>query len=80
MFNFTVPNFFYVKAFWEALSFALAGVAALLAYFGIIPAEYAVGTAVFMTWFMAVLKLFGIVPELRLREAIRSAIKVKGKK
>jgi hypothetical protein len=77
---FTLPDFFYVKAFWEALSFSLAGLAALLAYFGVIPVEWAVGSGVLLSWFLAILKLFGVVPELRMREAIKNSSLIKNKK
>lgn len=67
----TLPPFVYSKAFWTALSFALAGILGLLAYFQVIPAEWALGGGVILTWFLAILNLLGINPELRAKGLIK---------
>lgn len=79
-FKLTIPPLFYVKAFWETLSYAIAGVLALLAYLGKIPTDWAVGGAAILAWFLGVLSLIGIVPELRMRAAVKNAVVVKVKK
>ena len=56
-----MPPFVYSLAFWQALSYILA---AVVAFF--VP-EYALEAGVLLALFLAVLKLFGIVPELRAR-------------
>lgn len=61
----TLPPFFYAKAFWTALSYAIAGVLGLLAYFGVIDPTWALSGAAILAWFLAILELFGVVPELR---------------
>ena len=62
-----LPPFVYAKAFWEALSLAAGGALALLAFFGVVDPSWAVPTTVIATWIFALLRMFGIVPELRLR-------------
>jgi hypothetical protein len=69
--QFTVPPFFYVKAFWESLSFVLAGLLGLLVVFEVLEPQYAVGAGALLTWFLAFLKFFNIEPELRERDARR---------
>ena len=65
-----LPPFVYAKAFWEALSYTLAGVAGLLVLFGVIPAEWAISSTAILAWFLAILKLFNVAPELRVRAAL----------
>lgn len=60
-----LPPFVYAKAFWEALSFVVAGVLGLLVVFGKIPPEWALGSGAILAWFYAILKLLGVTPELR---------------
>jgi hypothetical protein len=59
-----LPPFVYARAFWEALSVALAGLLGLGAYLGWFSPEWAVPSAVILTWALAFLRLFGIHPEL----------------
>lgn len=59
-----LPPFVYAKAFWEALSLAVAGVLAMLAYFGHVDPEWAVPATVILAWLLAFLRMFGIQPEL----------------
>ncbi len=66
-----LPPFVYSKAFWTALSYLVAGVLALLAFFGVIAPEWALGPAAVLALFLAVLKWFDIVPELRLKAMLR---------
>ena len=62
-----LPPFFKAKAFWEAIALVIAGVLALLVFFGILPNQYLIGAAAVYVAIEAVLKFFGIVPELRAR-------------
>ncbi len=66
-----LPPFVYAKAFWEALSFLIAGVLAVLAFFGVIPANFVYGSAAILAAFLAVLKFFGVNPELRARGLLK---------
>ena len=52
-------------AFWEAVSWLGAGVAALLAYFGKLPIEYAYSAPVILSAILATLRFFQIEPELK---------------
>ncbi len=60
-----LPPFVYAKAFWKAISLVIAGVLALLVFFGIIPADYALPAAAIYSFILAVLLFFKINPELR---------------
>lgn len=62
-----LPPFVYALSFWKAVSFLLAGVAGLLYYFGVIPAQYALDAATFLSAIVAVLHFLNINPELRAR-------------
>ena len=55
-----LPPFFYVKAFWEALSLFAAGALALCAYFGWLPASWAVSASVIAGWIYAILHFFRV--------------------
>jgi len=66
-----MPPFFYAKAFWQALSYLVAGLAGLLAFFNVIPDTFAYSAAVLLTAFLAVLNFFDIVPELRERGLLK---------
>lgn len=57
----------YQLKFWEAVSYILAGVLALLALFGIIPAEYALGAGAILAVILSILRFFGIDPQFRKR-------------
>ena len=58
-------------AFWTALSYVVAGVLGLLVLWGKIPPEDALAPAAILAWLLAILKLFDIVPELRMRGLIK---------
>jgi len=66
-----LPPFVYALRFWEAVSFIAAGVLGLLAFFAVIPVAWAVGAGVILTAILAVLKFFGVTPELQLRAFMR---------
>jgi len=61
----TLPPFVYVKKFWEAVCLLIAGILALVAFFGYIPMSYALGSQVLLVWILALLRFFGIEPQLR---------------
>ena len=61
-----LPPFVYAKAFWTAVSWALAGVCGLLVYFGVLPPQFGWPAATILAGILSVLNFFGIVPELRL--------------
>lgn len=65
-----LPPFVYSKAFWTALSYALAGVLALLVFFGVIPPEWGLSAGALLAFFLMVLSWFGIEPELRARQLL----------
>jgi hypothetical protein len=65
----TFPDWFYVKAVWEALSYAVAGVLWLLVIFGVLSPEWALGPSAVLAIFLAVLKWFDVEPQLRERRA-----------
>lgn len=67
-----LPPFVYSKAFWTALSFALAGVLGLLAYFEVVPVAWAIGGEVILAWLLALLNMFGINPELKLKRDLKA--------
>lgn len=58
-------NFVRSLAFWESVSWLLAGVAGLLVYFGKLPSVYAYSAPIILAGILAVLKAFQIVPELK---------------
>lgn len=60
-----LPDFVKSLAFWKAATFLAAGLLALLAYFQVVPANWAVGAEVILAWVLALLQMFGINPELR---------------
>lgn len=66
------PPFFYSKAFWTALSYAVAGILGLLAMFGVISPEWALTPAALLALFLAVLKWFDVEPELRAMAAAKA--------
>jgi len=73
------PPFFYVKAFWQSVSFILAGVAGLLTVFGLLDPKYALDAGVFLTFFLGILKFFDVEPQVRLFLEAR-ALALKNKK
>lgn len=74
-----LPPFVYVKAFWESLSFFLAGLAGVLVVFHVLDPIYAVGAGALLTWFLGFLKFLGIEPQIRMREAVKNAVAIKAK-
>ena len=60
-----LPPFVYSLKFWESATFMVAGVLALLAYFGVVDPAWAVPATALLAWVLAFLKMFGIEPELR---------------
>ena len=62
-----LPPFVYAKAFWNAISLILAGVLALLVFFGVIPAIYALPAGAIYSFIVAVLQFFNINPQLKER-------------
>jgi hypothetical protein len=73
----TLPPIFYVKAFWEFLSYVLAGVLGLLWLFGVIGPEFVWSAATILSWVLGFLKFFKIEPELRARVALTNPKKSK---
>lgn len=65
-----LPPFVFARAFWEGVSFLLAGVLALLAYFGYVDPSWAVPASVILTVILGVLRMFGIQPELQFKVAM----------
>lgn len=61
-----LPDLFKVKAFWEALSFLIAGLLGVLFLLGVVPATWVIAPAVLLSLFLTVLKWFDIEPQLRL--------------
>ena len=66
-----LPPFVYSKAFWNGVSLIGAGALALLVYFGVIPAEYALPAGAIYTFIVGVLQFFGIKVELKLKGLIK---------
>ena len=62
-----LPPFVYALSFWNAISFLIAGVLGLLAYFGKIKQSLALSAAAVLAILLSILHFFGIVPELMLR-------------
>ena len=60
-----MPPIFYSLKFWEAVAWILAGVLALLAQFDVIPANYAFDAVAILAAIKAILKFFGVNPELK---------------
>lgn len=55
---FVIPPFFYILAFWQSLAYIIA---AFVVYF----TPYKIEAGVLLILFLAILKMFNIVPELR---------------
>lgn len=69
--NDSLPPFVYTKAFWEGLSISVAGLLALLAFFGVVDASWAVPSAAILSWVYGLLRMFGIEPELRAEALVK---------
>lgn len=65
----TFPDWFYVKAVWQALSYVAAGVLWLLVLFGVLSPEWALGPSAILALILGVLKWFDVEPQLRERRA-----------
>lgn len=63
------PPFAYKLAFWQALSFLVAGVLGLLVFFGVLSTSWALAPAALLALFLAVLKWFDIEPQFRVWKA-----------
>jgi hypothetical protein len=64
----SLPPFMKAKAFWSGVSLIVSGGLALLVFFGVLPDQYLVGSAVVYVAIEAVLKwVFDVTPELRAR-------------
>jgi hypothetical protein len=66
-----LPDFVKSLAFWKAVTFLAAGILALLAYFQVIPSNWAIGSEVILAWVLALLQMFGINPEIRAKAALK---------
>lgn len=60
-----LPPFVHSLSFWKAISHIIAGVVALLVYFGKLPDAYLYGDAVILMAIIAVLNFLGVSTELR---------------
>jgi hypothetical protein len=65
-----IPPFFYALAFWKALSFVVAGILALLVFFHVIPAQYALEAGAVLAALLSILEFFGIHPELQIKRLL----------
>lgn len=74
-----LPPFVYAKAFWEAVSLLIAGILALLVYFGVLPADYGLGSGVILMFLLAVLRFLKIEPELKAKVTERKVEKLDAK-
>jgi hypothetical protein len=72
-----LPPFVKSLAFWTAASWFAAGVLALLVYFQVVPATWSFPAGVILMWVLALLKMFGINPELRAK-AVYKALQAQG--
>lgn len=61
-----LPPYVYALSFWKAISYLLAGVVALLVYFGVLPDAYLYGDAAILAAILAFLNFLGVHPELRI--------------
>ena len=62
-----IPVFVYALAFWQGVSYVLAGLLALLVYFKKLDPKYGLSAGAVLAVILAVLNFLGIVPELLLR-------------
>ena len=60
-----VISMLYSLKFWEAVAYLIAGALGLLAFFGVIPANYALEAVAVLAIVKSVLKFFGIDPKVR---------------
>lgn len=64
-----LPDFVYVKAFWEGFASVLAGVLFTLVALGKLDPQWAWGSGAILTFVLGVLKAFKIEPQLMERRA-----------
>jgi hypothetical protein len=74
-----LPDFVKSLAFWKAATFLVAGVLALLAYFQVVPANWAIGSEVILAWVLALLQMFGINPELKAKALMKEVEALKAR-
>ena len=74
-----LPPYVYSKAFWEAISLLVSGLLAVLAHFGVVPTEWAVGSAVVLMVILGILRVFQIEPELRAKALEREVRELKAR-
>ena len=67
-----LPPFVYAKAFWEGVSLLVAGVLALLVYFGVLPGDYAYGAGAVLAFILTVLRFLKVNPEIKQKELLES--------
>lgn len=60
-----LPPYVYSLAFWKAISYVLAGIVALLVYFGVLPSQYLYDAGAILLAILALLNFLGVHPELR---------------
>lgn len=65
-----LPPFVKSLAFWKAISYLIAGVIALLVYYGVIPDAYLYGDAAILAALLALLNFLGVYPELRAKKLL----------
>ena len=65
-----LPPFVYALAFWNGVSYVVAGILALLAYFGKVSSKWALSAGAILAAILAVLSFLGIHPELLARGLI----------
>lgn len=70
----SLPDFVFAKAFWQMVSFILAGVLGLLVFFGVLDPKYALSAGSVLSLLLAVLKWFDIEPQVRARIMARQAL------
>jgi hypothetical protein len=62
-----MPIQFKSLAFWKAVSFAIAGILAVLISFNVVPAQYGYPAEGILALVLSALQFFGVTPELRAR-------------
>ena len=62
-----LPQAVYTLAFWKALTFAVAGLLALLGYFDVIPDTFVYSADALLALVLTVLNFFNIYPEIQAR-------------
>lgn len=66
-----LPDLFKVRAFWESLSYLIAGLLGILFLLGLVPATWVIAPAVLLSLFLTVLKWFDIEPQIRFKALLR---------